>query len=302
MRPVESVWYRNFLYNLQITKTRYDDAITRSTSGKKINELSDNPSDLAYVLTLRSKVAQIDQFNKNIETGLKYLSSAETAVNSTLTLMYRVISLAEQGASETSEGQPREIIADEIDEIRNSVLNYSNTQVMGKFIFAGSATDTQPFSLNAGTGQIDYNGNDDNVNIQADFSILIATNIPGNQVFGGSTAPVGVVDIFQRLADLRDHLNANDTIAISNDISTMNEIVNQLNEALGKIGNRVSHLNQIKGMLKDFQNALKEKMSTLEDADMAKAISDLSKEEVGLQSTLQVAARINKVSLMNYLG
>ena len=302
MRPVESVWYRNFLYNLQITKTRYDDAITRSTSGKKLNTLSDNPSDMAYVLTLRSKVDQINQFNKNIDTGINYLSSAETAINSTVNLIYRVISLAEQGASDTSQGQPREILAEEIDEIRNAILNYSNTQVMGKFMFSGSATDTEPFTLNAGTGQIDYNGNDDEINIQADFSIQVATNIPGNQVFGGTGAPAGVVDIFQRLSDLRDHLNADDTVAIGNDISTMHEIVEQLNEALGQIGTRTAHLRQIKGMLRDFQNALKEKMSSLEDADMAKAISDLTKEEVGLQSTLQVAARINKISLMNYLG
>jgi flagellar hook-associated protein 3 FlgL len=311
MRTVEANWYRDFLYNLGLTKGRYDNDITQSTSGKRLNHLSDDPADMAYVLTLRSKIDQVDQFDKNINSGLAFLSSAESSLNAVQNVMYTVINLAEEGASETTDDEGRRLIADQIDQIRDEILNYANTEIMGKYIFAGSATDTPPYSKGADTliapgvyrpGDVTYNGNTDLIEIQADFSVNVETNIPGSQVFGDSAAAQPPYDIFARLADLVVALRQDDTTAVSNEIGTMSEITNQLSEAVGTIGNRSSHLNQIKGLLTSFKTSIQAKMSSLEDADMAEVISNLSREEVALQATLQAGSRIQRFSLMNYLG
>lgn len=308
MRAVESVWQRNFLFNLGLTKERYDKAIGEATSGKKLNELSDNPADMAYVLSLRSNIQQIDQFDKNISSAKKYLGTAETALNTVQKMIQRVITLAEQGASDSNSGQPREIIADEIDKIRDSIINYGNTQVMGKYVFAGSNIDTLPFQKDPVTGAVYYYGNSENIRIQADFSIQVETNIPGDQVFAAPPAPPAVppaqppYDIFQRLADLSTALRADNTTAIGTSISTMHEIVDQINTAVGQLGNRSSHIIDVQNNLKQFKSSLTAKMSSLEDANMAEAITRLTQEEIGLQATLQAGARINKASLMDYLG
>jgi flagellar hook-associated protein 3 FlgL len=310
MRPVESNWYRDFLYNLTNTKIRYDKNISQSTSGKKLTHLSDNPSDMAYVLSLRSKIAQIDQFNDNIETGLGFVKVAESALNSVQNTMYSVVTLAEQGASDTNDAQARSILADRIDKMRDEIMGYANTEVMGKFVFGGSTTNSQPYTkgadfLTAGIttpGTVTYSGNNENIDIQADFSVTVATNIPGSQVFGTNAAPQPPYDIFQRLSDLVLHLRQNDTAAIGNDISNMHQLNDQIGDAMGNYGNKTAQLNQVKGMLKSFKSSLTAKMSSLEDADMAETISNLSREEVALQAALQSGARIQRYSLMNYLG
>jgi flagellar hook-associated protein 3 FlgL len=311
MRPVESNWYRDFIYNLTNTKNRYDNAISESTSGKKLNHLSDNPSDMSYVLSLRSKLNQIDQYDKNIESGLGFLNTADSALNTSQNLMYSIVSLAEQGASDGTDAEARRILADRVDEMRNELMNYANTEVMGKFVFAGSATDTQPYTKAADTvvggitipGVITYNGNNEDIDIQADFSVTVTTNTPGSQIFGDSTVAVPPpYDVFQRLSDLVVALRQNNTTAIGNEISNMSELINQFGEAMGAYGNRSAHLTEIKGMLKSFSSSLEAKMSSLEDANMAESISNLSREEVGLQAVLQAGARIQRYSLMNYLG
>jgi flagellar hook-associated protein 3 FlgL len=312
MRTVEANWYRDFLYNLGLTKGRYDTAISQASSGKRLNHLSDDPPDMAYALNLRSKIDQVDQFGDNIQSGLAYLNSAESAINAVQNVMYSVITLAEDGASESTGAEGRRTIADQIDLIRDEILNYANTEVMGKFIFAGSATDTQPFVKAADTidpvsgvtipGVVTYQGNTDTIEIQADFSVTVGTNIPGGQVFGDSTVAAPPYDIFQRLSDLIEALREDDTTAIGNEIGNMNELTNQLGESMGIIGNRTSHLNQIKGLLSSFRASLQAKMSSLEDADMAETISNLGREEVALQATLQAGSRIQRFSLMNYLG
>lgn len=305
LRPVESNWYRNFMFNLNRTKTRYDAAINQSTSGKKLTSLSDNPADMAYVLTLRSKISQIDQFDKNINSAFGFLNTSESALNQVQNVMFSIVGLAEQGASDTVGPDERNTIADKIEEMRDEILNYANSEIMGKYIFAGSATDTVPFVVDTtppapAPGRpwpIVYQGNSDDIDVQADFSVTVTTNIPGDEVFTGPN-----YDIFSRLADLVENLRNDDTVAIGNDIGNMNEILDQVSTAMGTIGNRTSHLHQIQGLLKSFRSSVQAKMSSLEDADMAEVISNLTREEVGLQATLQSGSRIQRYSLMNYLG
>jgi len=310
MRPVESNWYRNFMFNLTNTKWRYDEALSQSNSGKRLNNLSDDPSDMAYVLSLRSKIAQIDQFTENIDSGTGFIKTAESALSSVQNIMYSIVSIAEQGASDTNNAEARNILANRIDEMRDQILNYANTEVMGKYVFAGSATNVAPYTKAADTvvggvtipGVITYNGNNENIDIQADFSVTVTTNIPGSQVFGSNGAAQPPYDIFQRLSDLVVALRQDDTTAIGNSISNMNELINQFGDAMGTYGNQSSHLTDIKGMLKTFSASLKSKMSSLEDANMAEAISDLAREKTALQITLQSGAQIQQYTLMNYIG
>lgn len=310
MRPVESNWYRDFMYNLTNTKNQYDRDISQTTSHKKLNHLSDNPSDMAYVLTLRSKIGEIEQYDKNIQTGLGFVNTASSSLDSVKTMLYSVISIAEQGASETVNNDARDILADRIDELRDELMNYANSEVQGKFLFSGSATSTQPYTKAADTvdpvtgvtipGNITYNGNSEYINVQADFSVTVATNIPGNEVFGvTANSPT---DVFARLQTLVTSLRNNDTTGIGNEISNMHETINQIGEAQGQLGNRQAHLTQIQGMLKTFKSALVDKKSSLEDANAAEAISNLSRDETSLQAIFQSGARIQKYSLMNYLG
>jgi flagellar hook-associated protein 3 FlgL len=305
MRPVEANWYRDFLYNLGNTKGRYDDAISQASSGKKLNHLSDNPTDMSYVLTLRNKIGQIDQFERNIQSGKMYLSTAESALNQVQNLMYSVVSLAEQGASEGAGADGRNTIANRLDDLRDELMNYANTETVGKYIFAGSMTDTIPYVKAADTtlpsgvivpGAITYQGNDQNIAIQADFTISVDTNIPGENVF---STPV---DIFDRMGDLIQALREDNTTNIGTETGRLSESINQISEAMGTMGNRSAHLLQIEGMLKSFKASLQDKMSTLEDADMAETLSNLAREEVGLQAALSAGSRINRQSLMNYLG
>jgi len=371
MRAVESVWFRNFLNHLGLTKERYDNAITRTTSGKKINKLSDNPTEMAHVMTLRGRLAQIAQFDRNINSGEKSLAAAETALDATVKHIHQVASLASQGATETNTGEQRRIIADQIDLIRNALVDIANTQIDGKYVFAGSNTTVQPFVIEADGITITYRGNEEFIETQADFSVRVATNIPGSQVFTSTvTGPGSIVaidasgteltfdndisgllgigdmivingesrvisavnspfsvtieepfsttptipspwqynsepnriDIFQRLNDLSAALRADDTAAIGDSVASMKQVSNHLNSALGHIGNRRGHLQEIKQLLRDFKITLTAQMSSMEDADMATAISDLAREEIGLSALLRSGARINRVSLMDFFG
>ena len=312
MRAVESIWYRNFLTHLGMTKGRYGQSLEQSTTGKKLNHLSDGPADMAYALSLRNKLDQSEQYQQNIGSGKSLLSASESALNSVLTRMYQVITLAEQGASDTSEGEGREVLATQVEAVRDALLDLGNTEVLGRFLFSGSASDTTPFVKQADTsetlpdgrvitvpGDVVYQGNSDVVQIQADFSLKVDVGIPGDQAFGIGE---GRIDIFAHLQKMVRDLRADDTTALGQDISIMHEVVGQLNDVIGVCGNGTAQLNEVLGQLKQFDGAVKSNLSQLEDANMAEALSDLKQEEVALQALFQTGARIGNQSLLDYIG
>jgi flagellar hook-associated protein 3 FlgL len=295
MRANESIWYRDALFYINLTKLRYDKAIQQTTSGKKINKISDDPSGAAFALGLKDRRGQIEQFTKNLDTARIYLSNAEDVLNKVQNVLNKAVTDASEGATDTMDLSQKQLIANDIDQLRTQIMDLANTRVMNRYLFSGTLIDTQPFTETAGV--VGYNGNTNNIDVQIGYSIRVTTNLPGDQVFMN-----GADDVFQVLADIRDHLNANDSVAVSNDIPRLGSIIDNMAHQRGIIGNRMHELDIMRDSLKEFSNNLQEKISEIEDANMPEAISNLMKEETGLRVTLQAASRIQRITLFDYLG
>jgi len=295
MRANESIWYRDALFYINLTKLRYDKAIQETTSGKKINKISDDPSGAAFALGLKDRRGQIEQFTKNLDTARIYLSNAEDVLNKVQNVLNKAVTDASEGATDTMDLSQKQLIANDIDQIRTQLMDLGNTRVMNRYLFSGTLIETKPFTETAGV--VGYNGNSNNIDVQIGYSIRVSTNLPGDQVFMN-----GADDVFQVLADIRDHLNAGDSVAVSNDIPRLGSIIDNLAHQRGILGNRMHELDIMRDSLKEFSNNLQEKISEIEDANMPEAISNLMKEETGLRVTLQAASRIQRVTLFDYLG
>ncbi len=295
MRANESIWYRDSLFYINLTKLRYDEAIKQTTSGKRINKISDNPSGAAFALGLKDRRGQIEQFLRNLDTARIYLANAEDVLNKVQTVLNKAITDASQGATDTMDINQKRIIANDIDQLRSQIMDLANTRVMNRYLFSGTLTDTRPFTEVGGT--VVYNGNSNDIDIQIGYSIRVTTNLPGNQVFTNPTA-----NVFEVLANIRDHLNAGDSGAVASDIEDLGAVVDNIAYQRSIIGNRMSELDIMKNNLKEFSTNLQEKISSIEDADMAEAISNLTKEETGLRVTLQSVSRIQRLTLFDYLG
>ncbi len=295
MRANESIWYRDALFYINLTKLRYDKAIQETTSGKKIHKISDDPSGAAFALGLKDRRGQIEQFTKNLDTARIYLSNAEDVLNKVQNVLNKVVTDASEGATDTMDLSQKQLIANDIDQLRTQIMDLANTRVMNRYLFSGTLIDTQPFTETGGV--VGYNGNTNNIDVQIGYSIRVTTNLPGDQVFTN-----GADDVFQVLADIRDHLNANDSVAVSNDIPRLGSILDNMAHQRGIIGNRMHELDIMRDSLKEFSNNLQEKISEIEDANMPEAISNLMKEETGLRVTLQAASRIQRITLFDYLG
>jgi len=159
MRVTNQIQQINALRNIfQITEDLFL-ANQRVATGKRINKPSDDPLGMQDTLTLRSSIAQIQQFGRNIDNNRLFLNTADTSLDSVGLAITRALELAQGALGATSGAQTRSNTALEIQSILDQVIQEANTQVKGQFIFGGTNLLNPPYQANPfGLGAV-YSGN-----------------------------------------------------------------------------------------------------------------------------------------------
>jgi len=119
----------------------------------------------------------------------------------------------------------------------------------------------------------------------------------------------GTYDIFNSLISIRDILS-NDRGLPEGEleqlriqcINTLDELDKLLAQAQVSVGSRIGYLEDLKDSLKNLRYNAEDETSRLQEADVAQLAMDLSRREVLYQMSLQVAARLMSVSLLDFIG
>jgi flagellar hook-associated protein 3 FlgL len=110
--------------------------------------------------------------------------------------------------------------------------------------------------------------------------------------------PPGALSI---LATLQRALQTGDNQTLTRLLSAIDAEINRVNSVRGAVGSRQKLMDAVNNQLGDTQITNKDSLSKLSDADLAQVISELLQKQQTLQATLQMAAQVNQLSLLNYL-
>jgi len=189
MRVTNQIQQINALRNIfQITEDLFL-ANQRVATGKRINKPSDDPLGMQDTLTLRSSIAQIQQFGRNIDNNRLFLNTADASLDSVGLAITRALELAQGALGATSDAQTRANVALEIQSILDQVIQEANTQVKGQFIFGGTNLLNPPYQANSsGLGAV-YSGNADSLQVEVGPNLTVPITRPGSDVFGTDMNP-----------------------------------------------------------------------------------------------------------------
>ncbi len=184
MRITNQIQQSNALQNIfRITEDLFE-ANQRIATGKRINKPSDDPLGMQDTLSLRSSIAQIQQFGRNIDNNRLFLNTADTALDSVGLGITRARELAQGSLGAASDAQTRAITALEIQSILDQAIQEANTQVKGHYIFGGTDILNAPYQANgSGLGAI-YSGNSDTLEVEVGSTLTVPITRPGSGVFG----------------------------------------------------------------------------------------------------------------------
>ena len=151
------------------------------STGKRINQPSDDPVGAARALDLTHVTADTAQYQRNITSANARLGLEDQSLSNVTNVLGRVRTLLLQAANGTQTDETRGDIAAEMVQLRQQLLGQANSKDgQGEYIFAGNRTGTEPFASQNG---VTYVGDDGQRMVAAGPGLQVATGDPGSAVF-----------------------------------------------------------------------------------------------------------------------
>ena len=164
------------------------------STGKQINQPSDNPAGAAMILSLNRTLSENTEYSNNISSAQSQLGVAESALTQLSTLITKAYGIAQTdvntGISQTQMTSDSQVV----DSIITAVQNLANTDSDGVYVFGGDNSTTPPYA--AGNGGMQFVGSNNLLQTYVGPSITTPTQVSGQSVFGGLSAEVvGTADL-----------------------------------------------------------------------------------------------------------
>ncbi|NOX92391.1 MAG: flagellar hook-associated protein 3 [Gammaproteobacteria bacterium] len=275
-------------------------------TGKRILVPSDDVLGSTQILAFNKVIETYKQFQENADAAESRIQQEEAVLTQTIDMLQRIRELAVQGNSTNLGANERALIAVEVREILSGIVAIANSaDSNGEYIFAGFNVDTAPVVVTevpvaSGLFTYSYTGDLGQRNVQIGETRFIATGDNGQDVF--MNIPVsggGTQNIFETLEQFALALESNaPTGNVPDDILLAMENLGAFRTQTGARLNAVdSHRALNNEIVLQGQKAL----SSIEDLDYAEAVSRLNLQLTGLQAAQQSFARIQNLSLFNFL-
>ena len=270
------------------------------SSGRSINEPSDNPYGASLAVALNGQLSRLSDFTDNITDGTAWTQTAGSALQSIQQVVSTAQELTIQGGTGSSSQQDRNAIAGEVQSLIASVKSAANAQYNGQYVFAGSATSTQPYQTATGDT---FQGNTGAVTravLPGTAPVQVNADLASVLGNGAASGDGGLLDTLQTISS--DLQSGNTTALGSTDLANLTTNLNALAGVQATVGSTQDRLQQASTQIQTLQTNATSALSNDQDANLATTETTFSNEQAAFQAALQAGANIVQTSLMNFLS
>lgn len=299
------------------TKNSISDLQIQVATGKKTQRFSGIPDDASRLVTLKSELTKTEQFLQNITVTEKRLDLMEFALDQ----VEQIARTARTDFSNSLNGST----ADDRDlptlaqAALDQVIQILNTRDDSRYLFAGGKVTTEPVDISGVT--LDTSGPPDPTFDQtADFGYYNGDSVDQTtRVDDGFNVAYGVRANETAFEKVLRSLNNVASITFSDPITEdqkefLRDAVTELSEAIDDNGTDQTigglHagvgldkviLNNFRSKHEDFLKFVQDSIGQIENVDTAEAVASLNFEQIQLEASFTTIARIQTLSLSNFL-
>ena len=267
-------------------QSSFQGAIEQLSSGLRINKASDDSAGLAVSEKLKNQVRGLNQAQRNAQDAMSLLQVAEGALSEVHSILGRVRELSVQGANDTLTNSDRTHIQDEIDALLSEVDRISTSTQFNKINLLDVSTAGYTFHVGA-------NSDSPAASNEITFSIGSSANALNNNPGTPGKIDTTTLDIAQFKSSVlgtpyMPQATANGAIS---QLDNAIEDISTYRGAIGAMQNRLtSQINSL-GVASENVGAAN---SRIRDADIAKAVSEMTRAQILQQSSMAVLAQANQ--------
>jgi flagellar hook-associated protein 3 FlgL len=271
------------------------------SSGKSILEPSDNPYGASKAIGLQSTLDGLTAYASNVQDGTSWLNTASSSMTSISNVVQRVRELLVSASNGVNNQSDLNGIADEVDQLTETVKQDANTQYAGQYIFSGTATGTAPYEPGANDA---YQGNTGTVTraIAPGSTVNIATDLSSLLGNGSEASDGKLLDVLRTISkNLRGGTPTDLSELSSADLNNLDSNIDSLTQIQAHAGAVTNQLQMAATRIVDLENTTTQELSSTQDADIAKTSIKYSNQQAAYDAALRAGASIVQESLLNFL-
>jgi len=291
MRTTESISYRILLDNVRMLNAQLARASEQVSSGKKYSHLHEAPSHGAEMLELQDQLADLDQYQSNADSTGFFIKVTESTLGSIYNIVSAVFTQGSSAASGSNSETSRAAFASEIRSLRDQLFSLANTEVNGRYIFAGSLV-TQPAYVMEGDA-ITYQGNTEMNTIDIGASLQVQQNLPGSPALD---------PMFASVNSLLSAVESGDQTAMQAALGQFSGALSTINQARARVGVDLGKIEDAEFARGQQQTYIETRQSAVGDADLSEAIVKLNQAQAALEAALTTGSLIGQKNLFDYIG
>ena len=286
------------LANVQKSTSNMSRLQEQISTGKKVNRASDDPAGARKILSLRSEDLRLDQYASNIQTATQSLDFNAAALSNTSDIVQRITELTMQGVSGATDQSGRTIIANEINQLLETIMQSANSKRLGRYTFAGTETTTEPFvatrNASGNISSVAYNGNRETIQYNVGPNTNTTVNLTGDEVFMQTR-------LFDTIVKIRENLLDGAITFATNELTNLDNASQNILNSIAKAGGISSTLELTGNRIDDTKLSLQEVLASAESADIAELVLKLTEQQSIFEASLSSGSYIFKTSILNYI-
>jgi len=292
MRVTTQQMYETLLSGVRKQLQIYADRSEQASSGRRFTRPSQDGLGYKTSLDIRHVQSGIQAGLKAINTAKLRLGASQNALSQILPVIQRAQVLAVQQASASLGSADRQVAATEVAHLQEQLLALANETFEGAPLFSGTATDTAPISLDL-AGNAQYQGNSQDRLVAITSTQTIISNVRADHA--------AFTQAFASIQAFKTALSANDVNGIQNSIDSLNAAGDAMADLTAEVGGRLRSIDMREQTFLDMQMQMEMRLNEHEAVDIAEVATRLSQAQTTLQASYAAIARLNNLSLVQFL-
>lgn len=293
------------LFYLSNTQARLFDTQNQISTGLVAKNFAGIGADSSRLVSLQSAETRVNQYLSNAQIANQRLTSMETTTGQLFEIASKFQTLLINGLNAESSSDLN--INQQAQDMLNQVAGLLNSQLDGRYLFAGTSTNVAPVDHNAagfvtppgvypGTADTGYytgNGTELSVRIDDnyDLSYGVTADAPGFE---------------ELIRSLRLAADANvgppqDRNRLEESLRLAKGAIQDIPTITSQIGSAQAAIENIQSKHTDFKQFADKAIGDISNVDVTEAVTRLSEDQVTLEASYQVIARLSQLSLSRFL-
>ncbi|RIV20816.1 flagellin [Alicyclobacillaceae bacterium I2511] len=291
MRVTQNMLTQNFLYNITSTNQQMQKLENELSTGKTLNQPSDNPVAVAQDMAVRADLSQTTGYQSTINTALSWMNNTSSALQNIISALQGVqtdVTTAMNGTNQTPAGLTA--LGEDVAGLQHQVESVLDTQQGASYLFGGS-NNTAPQSGNyaISNGSIQYQ-------IGSASTDLVTVNVTANQIMNTGTS-----GLENTLNQIGSDLNSQNTANLSSDLQNLESNLNNVININAQVGANIQQATAMQNQLNQYATTMSNEKGVIEGANMAQVITQFQTDQTVYTAALQMGSYLLLPSLSNYL-